>query len=203
MTQAQNVLDAIGLVQRFFAIVLALALGEAFKQFVADKAVKPEERVLHWDQIWALLSFLLLIFPFYQGMSRYLFQNYTDLPTMRQPYSRYLASDGVIFTLEAALFFIMARTLPVGQWRRFYTAVLILLLSDSVWGLASASLKNSPIEIWMILNAVFGGLLLIMIGIFWRLPRYYTPAIIGLVLILIRTVLDYYYSWTFYFPSYP
>lgn len=55
-----------------FSIVLALALGEAFKQCVSER----ENGAIQWDRMLALLTFLLLILPFYQGMNRYLLQTY-------------------------------------------------------------------------------------------------------------------------------
>jgi len=56
-----------------FAIVLALALAEAFKQSVSDKVEEADHEVIFWRKVPALCSFLLLIIPFYQGMSRYFF----------------------------------------------------------------------------------------------------------------------------------
>ncbi len=120
--------------QRAFTIVLALALAEAFKQFIADKADKPEDRVIHWDRLPALLSFLFLAFPFFHGMSRYFFVTYIHTTTPPPHYAVYLMIDGIAFLFESAMFFVMSRTLSAGQWRRYYLSVLLLLAIDVAVG---------------------------------------------------------------------
>jgi hypothetical protein len=55
-----------------FSIVLALAMGEAFKQYISDR----HDGDVQWKSTFALLTFLLLVLPFYQGMNRYLLQTY-------------------------------------------------------------------------------------------------------------------------------
>jgi len=58
------IISAIANLQHIFTVVLALSPGEAFKQFVSDRAVKPEDRSIRWDRLMALCSFLLLLIPF-------------------------------------------------------------------------------------------------------------------------------------------
>src|SRR5690349_3178439 len=123
-----------------FTVVLALALGEAFKQFVTDRIAgegryqepKPDFPIILWTRLPALLSFLFLIWPFFQGMNRYFNKTYQS-GSMPQPYSLYLSIDGILFTVEAALFFVMSRALPVAKWRLFYLCTLGLLVVDSIW----------------------------------------------------------------------
>ena len=112
----QAILSTVDNLQRIFSIVLALALAEALKQFVADKATRPEDRAIHWDRLMALIAFLLLLIPFYHGMGRYYFEVYhtKDLP---RPYSLHLMIDSLAFTVEATLFFVMSRALSLVQWR--------------------------------------------------------------------------------------
>jgi hypothetical protein len=104
---AKDIVDIVGFYQKAFTVILALALAEAFKQFVADKADKEEDRVIHWERLWSLVSFLFLIFPFFQGTSRYFYVEYlgTKLP---QDYAIFVIFDAIIFTIEAALFFVMS-----------------------------------------------------------------------------------------------
>ncbi|TMJ32315.1 MAG: hypothetical protein E6G88_03325 [Alphaproteobacteria bacterium] len=71
MDHTKDIMDVVKFFQYAFIIVFALALGEAFKQFVAEKANQPRDKVVDWSRLPALLSFVVLIFPFYQGMSRY------------------------------------------------------------------------------------------------------------------------------------
>ena len=123
-----------------FTVVLALALGEAFKQFVTDRfagdghyqEAKQDYPIILWTRLPTLLSFLFLIWPFFRGMNRYFYVTYQN-GSMPQPYSLYLSFDGILFTGEAALFFVMSRALPLAKWKLFYLCTLGLLIVDSIW----------------------------------------------------------------------
>jgi hypothetical protein len=104
MVDTKDIIDVIVFFQRAFTVIFALALAEAFKQFIADKAEKEDERVIHWNRIWALISFLFLIFPFFQGTNRYLFLEYLN-GRMPKHFGKWIMFDGIIFMIEAALFF--------------------------------------------------------------------------------------------------
>ena len=41
--------------QQIYTIVFALAIAEAFRQFVADRADPTEDRTIHWDRLFALI----------------------------------------------------------------------------------------------------------------------------------------------------
>lgn len=200
MEYSKDILDAIAFFKQAFTIILALALGEAFKQFVADRADKPEDRVLHWDRVLALFSFLLLIVPFYQGMSRYFFITYSDPAKFPQPYSAFLMFDGFAFMCESALFFIMSRALSLAQWRRYYCSVLVLLAVDSLWGVVAQTTHGTAIAPWIYLNVVFGIVLIIILFVFRHEARSYYASSFGLAAMFVRTFFDYYFSWNFYFP---
>ena len=101
-------------------LFLALPVTEAFKQFIADRAEEPSKPAVRLDARLGLISFLVLLTPFYHGMARYLYDNYRLPSTRPQPYSYFLLFDVVSFTLEAALFFVMSRSLQLVQWRRLY-----------------------------------------------------------------------------------
>jgi nucleoside 2-deoxyribosyltransferase len=191
-------LDLVNFFQRAFTVVLALALGEAFKQFVVDKAHRVEDPVMQWDRTPALLAFLLLILPFFQGMSRYFFVTYEDSAKgLPNHYDLYLMFDGLVFMAESALFFIMSRALSAMKWRTFYWTVVALLGLDSIWGSIAMSHGASVLP-WIVSNTIFG---LILLPILLRHKNDNWAPQLGLFVILIRTLADYYSSWSFYFPA--
>jgi hypothetical protein len=199
-----------------FSIVLALALGEAFKQCVADHHPEAADGgSIQWDRIPALLTFLLLILPFYQGMNRYLLLTYGGVPVSGHRYSAIgLIIDGLAFMIESAAFFAMSRNLDRTRWRYFYCIVLVLLLVDTCWGF-SAQLRPydktaSFLRGWMVLNLASS---VVLFGIIfvgpklkgWFVRRKLTDgdlaiAIIGTLAMLVRTCIDYAISWKLYFP---
>jgi len=197
----QAVRSSIESLRWLFAVVLALAIGEAFKQFVSDKAEKPEDRHIHWDRIWALVAFVLLIVPFSHGMARYFFETYQEA-TRPRPYALFLAADTVVFTVEAILFFVLSRALPRTQWRRFYITVSILLSLDILWGSFTAYHHAPMMWSWVIVNLCTVPLLACFLFCY-RQSGSTTGMIACSVLIACRTIADYALSFSFYFPPQP
>jgi hypothetical protein len=195
----EAILSTVQILERIFAIVLALALGEAFKQFVADTPKNPDDTFIHWDRLTALTALLLLLIPFYQGMGQYFYQVYhtTQRP---KPYSVFLFVDCVAFTLEAALFFVMSRALPKIQWRRFYKTVLLLLILDTLWGGFVWWSHHQAIQSWLVLNVLFMVVFGIILLVFRSHDSKWAPRL-ALLAMVVRTVADYWTSWDFYFPS--
>jgi hypothetical protein len=209
-------MDSVIFFRSAFSVVLALALGEAFKQFVTDRIAgegpyqepKPDFPIILWTRLPALLSFLFLIWPFFQGMNRYFYATYQN-GSMPQPYSLYLTVDGILFTVEAALFFVMSRAMPLAKWKLFYLCTLCLLVIDSVWGGTTLTHTNE-VSPWLVLNIIS---IPVLSTILWMLTRI-TKAIeitrskvryfivFGMpVLVATRTVIDYWKMWPFYFPG--
>jgi hypothetical protein len=195
----RSILDAFTIFP--FAIVLSLALGEAFKTVVS------EDHFIYWKKLYALLSFLFLILPFYQGMNRYLLATYGVRATALPP-AGFLIVDGTAFMFESALFFAMSRTLAIEKWQQFYWLVVALLSVDSLWGL-TVPLHANPgtalvIGHWVELNMIA---LIILLAALVLVSAYdanadthvHYLAALGTFGMLVRTVIDYWLSWDFYF----
>jgi len=198
----QSTIDGL---KALYTIILALAIGEAFKQFVVDRGQKPEERHVQWDRLPALLSFLLLVVPFYHGILRYFFDAYGQ-PPLPTPYWVWLSLDCFAFAVEAILFFVLSRSLSFLQWRTFYGTVIILLAFDFLWVLVVWVAHPPTIVSWLYLDIVallgisivflvFRGRSLDTTG--WRSKQ----AILPVVLLLLRTGMDYRWNHSFYFPA--
>jgi len=97
-----------------YAVVIALAISEAFMQFVLG----PDAGGIQWARLPSLCSLLLLVVAFYHGMSRHFCELYGPMPSHHH-YGMWLLVDCLAFTVEAALFFILARSLPVTLWKQF------------------------------------------------------------------------------------
>jgi hypothetical protein len=213
--EADSIKPVIDFFRYAFTIVLALALSEAFKQFVTDRILgtgryqepTPNQSVILWSRFPALLSFLFLIWPFFQGMNRYFYATYGS-GNIPEPYSLYLSIDGILFTVEAALFFVMSRALPLAKWRLFYSCILALLAIDSIWG-GIALTHTDKVVPWLALNITAFPILSIILYFLIQLNRFititdsmYRYIIIYAMptLIALRTGMDYWKMWSFYFP---
>jgi len=49
--------------RQIFAIILALAVTEAFRQFIADRAETPSEAAVRRDAIWGLIFVFVFAVP--------------------------------------------------------------------------------------------------------------------------------------------
>jgi hypothetical protein len=206
VNQAQNFLNAVGFFRQTFVIVFALALTEALKQFVAEQPKQANDplshKLVHWDRLPALLAFVFLIVPFFQGTVRYFYLTYeSQMPSAN--YDRYLVVDGIAFLIEAALFFAMSRAITPTRWRSLYMCIIFLLFVDSCWSGVEYLHGALPTPNWIYLNiglAVALGVLLSFIRTDERW-RMLVALCLGTAVVIFRTVLDYRFDWTFYFPA--
>jgi nucleoside 2-deoxyribosyltransferase len=200
MQNQEAILSSVNNLHTIFSIVLALALAEAFKQFVSDSPTEPQGQTpIHWDRLMALVAFLLLLIPFYHGMGRYFYDVYHS-KSIPHPYPLHLIVDSLAFLIEGSLFFVMSRALARTMWRRFYWAVVMILAVDTVWAFFVWWTHRPEIVEWLIMNCIFLPVFAAILG--WcrgRIAKW--GPVVALVAMLIRTVGDYATSWDFYFPE--
>jgi hypothetical protein len=200
---SKDILNTAGFFRIAFTIVLALAIGEAFKQFIDDKADRPEHRTIHWDRLPSLISFLFLALPFFHGMNRYFFLAYTNASSVSQHYGSYLLLDGASFISMSAMFFVMSRTLAAVQWRRVCYSIIILLIVDTIWILFAIGIRGFHVELWLILNAILATTL--AFSLFFGRATSSCACVIVSSICAITTVLtttaSYYFKWSVFFPG--
>jgi hypothetical protein len=172
-------------IQSIYTIILALAIAEAFNQAVRES--KPEEEkhattivrwfeCIHPSRFVSLIVFLLLAAPFFQGNQKYLYLQYIE--PLHQPHppksisASWLNFDCLVFTVEAGLFFVMARSLSARRWQQFYATIAVLLSIDFVWALIEKRRGSAvPREwIWFDFTAVI--VLVAIIVLDWFFIRY-------------------------------
>jgi hypothetical protein len=193
-----DIQNTISFFQTTFTIIIALSIGESFKQFVADKAERPEDRSIHWDRLPSLISFLFVALPFFHGMNRYFFLAYANAKTVPDIYGAYLIFDGLCFISMSALLFAMSRTLPAVQWRRFFSLILLLLVVDSIWIAAAIDSRGFPVGVWQLLNA---SVIIMIVAMLAREPR--RPIVFTILCALMEfltTAISYAIEWNVFFP---
>jgi hypothetical protein len=190
--------------EKLFTIVLALAIGEAFKQAVRDKPLQEKQHRIIWDRTLALASFVFLVVPFYHGMARLFFDTY-KAGKMPSPYAPHLIVDTAAFLVEAFLFFVLSRSLESDDWRFFYKTVCYLCGVDLLWAVIVLVLRrNTTIQPWIWIDA---GTVISPVSVLGfaksRKWEARTGAIVCLGIIVVRTVIDYRLDFPFYFPPVP
>lgn len=149
-------------IQSIYTIVLALAIAEAFNQAVKESKPDAERHAttitswfdcVHPSRLVSLLVFLLLAAPFFQGNQKYLYLQYIEpLHQTIPPKSisaQWLNFDCLVFTVEAGLFFVMARSLSARRWQQFYATIVVLMTVDFVWALIEKMHKSAVPREWL------------------------------------------------------
>ncbi|MBL7876763.1 MAG: hypothetical protein JNL53_13940 [Cyclobacteriaceae bacterium] len=202
VTENKPLTRSVDSLQKIYAVIIGLAIARTTQEVVQGT---------NWNEILpriqatapALLSFFFLIVPFYHGMNRHL--DYSYLERVPQHSKIGLIMDFIFFSLEAALFFLFADTIILGK-ESFIVIALILGL-DILWGTFATLLnyhkesgKQNPFA-WVKINIVtliFGFFIYVygdnpVIDVRWCLA----------VLLVGRTIIDYYMMMDFYFPEEP
>lgn len=195
----QSIQSTIVSLQQIYAIVIALSVGEVFKQFIIDPGSPPHRNRIKWDRLPLLICFLILVVPFYQGMYRYLCDVYSIPSSRPASYGGWLLFDCAVFTAEASLFFILSRSLPQTLWRQFFYRICPF---DSWYCLGSVVWKarTNSISVWVMINLWFCIPLAAILLIFRKQQSCWGIAL-SIILIFIRSVVDYYTEWALYFPK--
>jgi len=183
--------------QWIYAIVIALSIGEAFKQFVPDADPGPDKRGIRWDRLPFLCCLLILVVPFYHGMTRFFSDMYSK-DKIDGYYGIWLLLDCSVFTVEAGLFFILARSLSKDLWLRFAWTVMVLLVLDIEWGALVWKFRSSSISWWVIVNLCSVPCLAPVLLTFRKSSSWWAISLASFV-ILARTAADYWTGWQFYF----
>jgi hypothetical protein len=190
-----EVKDGILFFERIFQIVLALAIGEAFKQYFPERK-EDGHRTIMLESTPALISFITLIVTFYLGMDRYFFKSYITLKALPDNYAIHLMFDSILFMIESALFFSMSRNLHADRWRVFYLLVSLLLIVDIVWCIHGTIIGPTSFRGWMLWDVIF----MVFIGaLWWFKPKDICAACLGVAITFTITLISYTLFWPLYF----
>lgn len=187
-----NLQHAVGFLQTAYTVILVLAVGEAFKQFV------PDNDKVRIERLPSLLAFLFLIFPFFHGMSRYFYKAYISNSALSEYWAGFLMGDGIAFLVMAACFFVMSRSLDPSQWRRYYAFLAGLLLVDSIW-IAVGILRDVKIGPWLVLNCVLATIIFFAYRRYRRSKKSVMPMRICAATTFLTTAISYVWMKDFYF----
>lgn len=185
-------------ISKIYAIVIALALTQSVQALVVKDATGSAELSLATllTGAPAFVAFLFTLVPFWHGMNRHLDRCYLEKTSGVAQGA--LLFDFAVFFIEASLLFIAGWSLRSGLVS-FYCLGLVLLI-DMIWGSISHQIhfpgKKSHVRKWAGINIAAGFVaFLIVIFRFEQKP-------LGLMAVaIVRTIVDYWLCWDFYFPG--
>ncbi len=182
--------------QKIYAVVIALAIAQAIQSLLKDPV---RGTFLEPDQILvglpAFIALLVTLVPFWHGMNRHLDRCYLEKKSA-------VAQGGIL--LDFAAFFIEASLLFAAGWSLrsgiySFIALAFLLSVDMLWGVISHTIhfpgQKSHVRRWSAIN-LFAILIAILVVTFPFQPK----IIVLMVITIVRTIVDYWLCWDFYFP---
>jgi hypothetical protein len=103
------------------------------------------------------------------------------------------------FLISSALFFILSRSLSPNHWQRFYGALLLLLLVDSMWIGVALCRGIQVVKPWLQFDIILGAIL-IFVRLSFRKEDSIVPPVLCAIATFTTTALSYYVMRDFYFP---
>jgi hypothetical protein len=180
-----------------YAVVIALAISQAFQTLIhAPGGSSNLSFAAMSGALPAFIAFLFTVVPFWHGMNRHLDRCY--LQRRGTVVAGAILFDFGVFLVEAGLLFAAAWSLRSGLVS-FY-CIGSLLLTDTCWGFASHCIhfrgEKSHVRQWASINVAAGALA--AAAVLCLLPAHAAGALAAIA--VLRTVVDYWVCWQFYFP---
>jgi len=191
--------DAIKLLLYLYSVVMALALTTAVSTTVAPegKALNPLELPIRSLAIFG--TFFVTIVPFYHGASLHMLRTYQNNPKTRKKGEALV--DFFALALEGIIFYAMAKSAT--SLETFISWFGVLLILDTGW--VGFTYFKSQTEVgqapkwWAVLNC---GMILIL-ALLWGLAKTGESQVYAILFAasVIRTFIDYWKCYHYYFPK--
>jgi len=188
--------------QRLYTVVVSLAVTESLKRIFAP--TETGVTIPSAPEGMMVTSLIATLIPFYHGANRYLDATYVTGERAAKHYA--LMLDFIALFVEGLLFFVLA--MLIRNERNFYIVLSILLIFDSLWVVSTMFSKEKiqgtavaepKLVAWALLNIV--SVLVILFFLFSNIwPTEDRRRISALVVVILRTVIDYILLWSFYYP---
>ena len=193
----------VGSLQELYTVVVGLALVTGLTSLIDTESDVP----IHFGGLPFFVAFLFTLVPFYHGALRHLDDRYISDPSPAP--ARALMADWALLFIEGCV--LLALAVLVNKPVAFTLTFMVLLALDAIWGILAhyAFPMNRPstgAELnWAILNLIAAGLLLIVLVGTWLPTDAIRPVGVWVWLPVcaigvLRTIVDYKISWTFYYP---
>jgi hypothetical protein len=188
---------SIDTLQRVYAVIVALAISEGIKRtFLAGGSSRVE---IHYSHLAEFVALIAIAVPFLHGMNRHL----DDMLALIRKQNRrglfvLLIFDFVVFLGEGCLLFLLAASVTSGV--KFFQLLMVLLVVDVFWAFVTWKITKSVVIRWAGINGAMVAVSLLLIYCFSAKCNEMKTWVLAACAV-VRTVVDYWLAWSFYFPS--
>jgi hypothetical protein len=189
----------------FYTVLLTIGIGQGFTTVLDRLGSAPLTEIIREIHILLIFSaFLLIVFRFFLGGTRYLDATYLEVPfddirASKVSSQHFRALDILLLFFDAGVIILLGSLIT--QPRRFFVVFAILLVVDAIWALGTSyhveemreDGEITPQVKWGINNG--GHFLLVTIALTW----FGLPAL--LMLSYTNSAFDLYCTFDTYFPQ--
>jgi hypothetical protein len=189
--------------QALYTVVVGIALTVALTELIDAKTEVP----FRLSVLPYFLAYVVTLVPFYHGALRHLDVTYVHNAASRPRSGALMADWGLLFCESCLL---LAIALLVARPRPFSYALISLLLFDTVWAFVAHLAFSPPGQLaelrWAKMNLVTSGMLILTMVYLHSLDASTKPIdtymwIVVLTVCVLRTIVDYSWCWSFYYPG--
>lgn len=187
--------------QTLYTVVIGVALSSATVNLISSGDLSK----ITLQSLLLFFSFSLTLIPFFHGAMRHLDDAYLENKNEHIRNGALLLDFLLLFihgVVLVILSFFMKNSLT------FLIVLLSILTLDVIWGLfahcASASKKNGAELKWVTINSIFVAVFVAYLSHIDVMAGNYNETNLSVIVsvgCLIRTVIDYSWGWSFYFPE--
>ena len=196
-TVNNRIAESVRTMKALHSVVCGVALTSAL-----GRLLDPSAGLNRIDRAAWLFSVILTIIPFHYGALRHVDDVYLHRdPAIPRPRQGALLLDFAFLFSEACSLYYLAHSVP--SLSRFVPVYLTLLSLDVCWAISVSLVQegSAAVRRWMFINLVFGIGVLVAASLGPLDGAVTRDVILGLV--IVRTIVDYTVSWSFYFPTVP
>jgi hypothetical protein len=196
----------VGHLQELYTVVVGVALAVALSNLIDQQAEVPFRR----ESLPYFLAYIVTLVPLYHGALRHLDITFLEEPVAQTRPGAFMVDWGLLFVESCGL---LALALLINKPVTFMFTLLALLAFDTIWGFTaylafSPALRENRAEgKWATINFVAVIVLIMAIVLLHSLDPSARPVatyrwVIIVVITVARTVSDYVWCWSYYYPAY-
>lgn len=202
MTSEKAIERSIDSLQRICAVIIGVALTQAIIKSLPDSSANDITK--YFKILPYFIAFIFTVVPFAHGMNRHMDKvltkslQETDVKEMRRKLFGLLINY-LVFLTESCTLVLMALLITSASEMLFFQILMGLLTVDIIWTVLTRDIGKDANKKWLLVNLIT---VIIYVIVIYFLPLSFAQKswlLMGIA--VLRTVLDYWVSPEFYFPS--
>lgn len=202
MNSEKAIERSIDSLQRICAVIIGVALAQAMTRSFMD--LTANEITKDFKNLPEFIGFIFTVVPFAHGMNRHMDKVLTK--SLQEKYEKerrrklfILLINYTVFLTESCTLVLMALSITSEPKVRFFQILMALLAVDVIWTVLTRDIGKDANKKWLLVNLIT--VVIYVVVIYFLYLSVAQKSWLLMSIAVLRTVLDYWVSPEFYFPS--